>query len=118
MLNVGIGKMRTLVEGPRTNSEDFRSGGQTRTSDVDHRANHVSRIDGLGNTTRRFVLTLVFQFDYVHRLNHKVQSNYLVDGNRGNIEDDRSVFDSEWNVLAGYQELCLFHPALIWNLYA
>jgi hypothetical protein len=85
---------------------------------VAYRANHVSRIDGLGNTTRRFVLTLVFQFDDVHRLNHKVQSNYLVDGNRGNIEDDQSVFDSEWNVLAGYQELCLFHPALIWNLYA
>jgi hypothetical protein len=36
MLNVGIGKMRTLVEGPRTSFEDFRSDGQTGTSDVDH----------------------------------------------------------------------------------
>src|ERR1035437_11007056 len=40
MLNVGIGKMRTLVEGPRTRSEGFRSDGQTGTSDVDHRPKH------------------------------------------------------------------------------
>jgi hypothetical protein len=69
-------------------------------------------------TTWGYVLILVFQFDDVPRLNRKVQSNYLVNGNRGNIEDDRSVFDSEWDVLAGYRELCLFHLAPIWDLYA
>jgi hypothetical protein len=37
MLNADIRKMRTLVEGLRTSFEDFRSDGQTRTSDVGRR---------------------------------------------------------------------------------
>ena len=44
MLNVGIGKMRTLVEGPRANSDAFRSDGQTGTSVVDFRPTLDSKL--------------------------------------------------------------------------
>jgi hypothetical protein len=43
MLNVGIGMMRTLVEGSRTNSEGFRSDGQTEKLEVDLWPYRVSR---------------------------------------------------------------------------